>query len=258
MQDLVSVIIPVYNGENTIENAICSVQQQTYSNLQIIVVDDCSSDNTYKIVERLAEKDQRIKLLGNKSNMGVSVSRNRGCNEAIGEYIAFLDSDDIWYSKKIERQLESLKMNKADFCYTSYEIMEKDSKSIMIKYKVAEKVNYKALLKENFICCSSVLIKTDIMKKNPFISQYFHEDFILWLTLLKQGYIAVGVSEYLVTYRKGGRSANKVNAVRNRWKIYIGYEHLNILMAIYYFIWYAINGVKKYYLIELKNKVLKR
>lgn len=254
MKDLVSVIIPVYNGEKTIEKAIASVQSQSYTALQIIVIDDCSQDGTYKIVEALAKEDERIILIKNKVNLGVATSRNNGCKLVTGKYIAFLDSDDLWYPQKIELQLEYLNKTKAHLCYTSYEMVEKNSQD-SIRYKVANKVDYKSLLKENIICCSSVLLERRLMEQNPFVSQYFHEDFILWLTILKQGYQAVGISQCLVIYQKGGRSADKVNAMKNRWRIYRSYEQLSTLKSIYYFMWYAINGIKKYYLTKMKYKV---
>lgn len=254
MQDLISVIVPVYNGEKTIEKAIRSAALQTYSNLQIIVVDDCSKDNTVNIIKSMAQEDVRICYYINPKNLGVSETRNFACSQAKGTYIAFLDSDDEWYPDKLQLQLEYLNRSKGDICYTAYEIYEEYKDNVYKKYMVPSQVDYRGLLKENVICCSTVLIKKEILDKNPFTKEYFHEDYILWLKLLKKGNKAVGLQRYLVRYAKGGRSSDKINAMYNRWQIYRKCEHLHIISAIYYFIFYGINGTKKYY-INKKNDI---
>ena len=263
MQDLVSVIVPVYNSEKTIEKAIKSVVLQTYSNLQILVVDDCSTDNTVNIIKNMAQEDSRICYYINSKNLGVAETRNFACNQAKGTYIAFLDSDDEWYPEKLQLQLEYLSQFEGDICYTAYEIVDKYKDNVYKKYMVPLQVSYKELLKENVICCSTVLIKKEILDKNPFTTEYFHEDFILWLNLLKKGNIAIGLQQYLTRYTKGGRSSDKINAMYNRWQIYRKYEHLHIISAIYYFVFYGINGIRKYYInkksyTSIKHEVIRR
>lgn len=253
MKDLVSIIIPVYNGEETIERAVRSVAVQTYNNLQILIVDDCSTDNTSNIIKRMAEEDSRIHYHINSKNLGVSATRNLACNLAQGDYIAFLDSDDEWYPEKLQLQLQHINEFKADVCYTAYEIVENNTKDILRRYMIPHQVKYKDLLKENVICCSTVLLKKDILKNDPFTKGYFHEDFVLWLELLRKGSKAVGLQQYLVRYARGGRSSNKINAMYNRWKVYRKCEGLNLFNTIYYFSFYAVNGIRKYYIHKGNN-----
>lgn len=246
MEELVSVIIPIYNGELTIKRTVKSVLNQSYSNIEVIIIDDCSTDNSYNIIENIAQNDKRIKLYHNEINLGVSKTRNIGINFASGEFIAFLDSDDVWKKDKLKRQLCYMNKTQIDICYTGYEIIgESDGESII--YKVPKYIDYAGLLKENIICCSSVVIKSDLLRENHFNDEFFHEDFVLWLQLLKLGIKASGIQESLVIYRKGGRSANKIKAAKNRWIIYRKSERLTFLQSMYYFLCYTINGIKKYY-----------
>lgn len=246
MEELVSVIIPVYNADERIEKACDSVLNQSYSNIEVIIIDDCSSDNSFNIIKNMSKKDKRIKAYKNEINLGVSQTRNLGIEMAKGKFIAFLDSDDIWKKDKLEKQISHINETKADICYTGYEIIDKDERHVTI-YTVPNNIDYAGLLKENVICCSSIVIKSELLKINHFEHEFFHEDFVLWLKLLKKGYKAVGIQEALVIYRKGGRSSNKIKASINRWNVYRKSEHLKLIPSIYYFVFYVINGVKKYY-----------
>lgn len=246
MKNLVSIIIPVYNASETIENTVKSVLNQSYTNFEMIIIDDCSTDNSFEIVDELSKRDSRIILHRNKNNLGVAKTRNFGITIAKGEFISFLDSDDIWKSSKLEKQLEYIKQKNADICYSSYEMINNNETSRILRV-VPEEINYKNLLKENVICCSTAIVKTDLLKKYPFETQFFHEDFVLWLKLLKRGFKAIGIQESLVIYRKGGRSADKLKACKNRWIVYRKSEELSLILSTYYIISYAINGIKKYY-----------
>lgn len=246
MKNLVSVIIPVYNAAKTIEKTIKSVLHQSYTYFEIIIIDDCSTDNSFQIIEELSESDSRIILYRNEKNLGVAKTRNAGINIAKGEFISFLDSDDIWKSTKLEKQLEYIKQNNGDICYTSYEMIDNNETNRVLR-GVPKEINYKGLLKENVICCSTTIVKSDLLKKYLFETEFFHEDFVLWLKLLRAGYKAVGIQETLVIYRKGGRSSDKLKACKNRWIVYRKSEGLSLISSMYYFIKYTINGVKKYY-----------
>ncbi|WP_252247350.1 glycosyltransferase family 2 protein [Clostridium sp. ZBS4] len=247
MRSLVSIIIPVYNASKTIEKTIQSVLNQRYNNFEIIIIDDCSTDRSVEIIENLSKTDKRILIYKNKNNLGVSLTRNLGITIARGEFIAFLDSDDIWKPLKLQRQLDYIKKEDIDLCYTSYEIInDKNETDGDIRF-VPRNINYNNLLKENIICCSTVVLKKKLLVKYNFKSDYFHEDFVLWLQLLKDGFKAQGINESLVLYRKGGRSSDKIKAFKNRWIVYRRSEKLNIFVSLYYIIFYAINGMKKYY-----------
>lgn len=246
MQELISIIIPVYNASSTIDKTIESALRQSYYNIEIILIDDCSTDNSFNIIKNNSDNDKRIKVYRNEINLGVANTRNLGIKLASGEFIAFLDSDDIWKRDKLEKQIRYIKKKNADICYTSYEMTNSRGTDLEI-YKVPNNINYKGLLKENVICCSSVLIKSEILKGNQFNSEFFHEDFVLWLNLLKNSFKLVGLQESLVIYRKGGRSSDKIKASKNRWIIYRKSEKLTLVLSMYYFVCYIINGLKKYY-----------
>jgi teichuronic acid biosynthesis glycosyltransferase TuaG len=171
--------------------------------------------------------------------MGTAKSRNIGVLHAKGKYIAFIDSDDLWHKDKIEKQVRLLAKKNSDLCYTASVIVDKNT--ILGKRTVPLKTDYKKLLKENTIACSSVLIKKD--KLLPFDSRYFHEDYALWLRLLKNGCKAVGINKPLLCYHLGGRSADKKNAAKHRWEIYRKSEQFGVLKSAYYFLFYACNGL---------------
>lgn len=241
----ISVIMPAYNAAQYIEKAIQSVIGQTIKSWELIIVNDASTDNTSEIVRRMAAQDMRIVLHENKINLGVSETRNRGIGLAVGEYIAFLDSDDIWEHDKLQRQLEALQRTHADLCFTSYAVMHENGEQA-IPYRVPQNIDYVGLLKENVIGCSTVLLKRSSLGEHRFETGFFHEDYVLWLKLLKGNCIAVGIDELLVQYRTGGRSHNKVNAAKNRWRIYRKCEKLSLPMATYFFLNYCCNGLKKH------------
>ncbi len=248
MRNLVSIIVPVYNASKTIEKTIKSVLNQSYNNFEIIIIDDSSTDKTFEIIEKLGKNDRRILIYKNKDNLGVALTRNLGIAIAKGEFIAFLDSDDIWNPLKLQLQLENIKRYDIDLSYTSYKLINDTNDSEGKIRFVPKNIEYKTLLKENIICCSTVLLKKDLILKYKFKSNYFHEDFVLWLQLLKDGFKFRGINEVLVLYRKGGRSSDKIKALKNRWIVYRKSEKLNIIVSLYYMIFYMINGIKKYYM----------
>lgn len=242
---MVSVIIPAFNCENTISKTILSALHQTVASLEVIVIDDASTDQTYHLVEQISSTEHRIRLYKNPKNCGVAKTRNIGCRYAHGKYIAFLDSDDIWQADKLEKQLQELKRTQSDFSYSSYYIISESAARKKL-YKVPASTSYSQLLKENVIGCSTVLIRTDLMKEYKFSPDFFHEDYALWLTLLREGYRAVGIEEAMVFYRKGGRSSNKFKAAKNRWIIYRQLEKLSFFSSIYYLSCYFFASIRKY------------
>ena len=247
---LISVVIPAYNAEKTLGRAIESVLAQTYSNIELIVVEDCSWDNTLKIAASYAKKDSRIRVLQNQANLGVAMSRNRGIEEAQGDWIAFLDSDDAWVPSKLKKQAEALQKNPScSLCFTG-SAFEND-KGVRCAYtlSVPGQLNYEELLKQNLISCSSVLVKCEVLIKFPMVSDpMIHEDFAAWLKILKDGSAALGINEPLLVYRLSSqsKSGNKLRAARMQWKTYrvagIGYRE-----SIRYFLIYAWRNLKKYF-----------
>lgn len=245
---LCSVVIPVYNCFETLGQTIQSVLNQSYNNLEILVINDQSTDRSLDIVKNFAEKDKRIHIIENRKNLGVAQSRNKGFENIKGEYVALLDGDDIWESKKLEQQIAALQNTNCDFCYSSYSYINGAGKEVGHPHIIPDSCTYEDLLKENFICCSSVVLRSELTQKYKMTSEFFHEDFVYWLELLKSGYSGIGCSQVLVKYRvsQKGRSYNKLSAAKNRWLIYRKYCKLDILSSLYYFSHYAFNGFNKY------------
>ena len=247
-RELISVIMPAYNSEKYILKAIHSVMNQTYSDWELIVIDDGSVDSTVDIVREISANEPRIQLYINQSNMGVSKTRNRGFDLAQGKYIALLDSDDIWHTDKLEKQLALLKEKKADVVYSSYCMVSEDIPDKQKKYIVPVQISYSDMLCENFVGCSTVLMRSEIAKMYCFDSAFFHEDYVLWLNLLKNGCSFVGCTEILVDYTvvSNSRSHNKIKAAKNRWIIYRKSQKLSLYKSAAAFFSYMFNGIKKY------------
>lgn len=244
---LVSVIMPAYNAEQYIEESTASVLNQTFRNIELIIVNDCSTDNTLDIIKNISQKDIRVIVIDNTTNLGCADSRNKALVEANGEYIAFCDSDDVWGSEKIKKQLNHIKNSNADMIFTAYEMV--DSNGVFIKSRsVKQELILDDLLKENSVIFSSTLFKKESIKEFCFDSHWFHEDYVFLLECLKKNLKFCGINEALVKYRvhNNGRSFNKINAAKHRWKIYREFLKLGMLKSWCYLFVYMLNGIKKY------------
>lgn len=246
-KNLVSIITPMFNSEKYIEGTIKSVLNQTYNEWEMLIIDDCSSDSSPEIVKSFVEKDSRIKYFKTESNQGVSYARNLAIKNSSGQFIAFLDSDDQWESEKLEKQIGYMKDNDFAITFTSYELMDENSNSLHKTIKVPCSVDYNGLLKGNIMGCLTVVIDKTKMDFDIKLSGIPHEDYVLWLSILKKGYIAYGVDEVLARYRKSSTSlsGNKLKAAKWTWNIYRNVEQISLPKAIYYFINYSINGIRK-------------
>lgn len=245
---MISIVMPAYNAGKFITEAINSVVNQTYKNWELIVIDDGSSDNTVETIKFLAAEDERIHFYANEKNIGVAETRNRGFDIANGEYIALLDSDDIWLCEKLEKQIVLAKEKEADIIYTSYEIIDIHGNKTKEDYIVPSKTGFDELLGENHIGCSTVLLRKRIIEKYRFNKSFYHEDYVLWLQLLKDGFSAYGLTEALVKYRlyTGSRASNKFKSAKMRWIIYREYLKLPLIKSVKSIISYALAGIKKY------------
>lgn len=244
---LISIIMAAYNAENTIGQAITSVIQQTYADFELIIINDCSTDRTVDVINEFIKKDARIRLINNSKNMGVSYTRKHGLNEAEGSWIAILDSDDLWLPEKLAKQVEFQKKTNADLLYTGSGFMNVDGKQINWKLNVPEVITYRQLLKQNILSNSSALVRKDLYEKYYAVGDDMHEDFAIWLQILRNGIKAYGINEPLLIYRLDdkSKSGNKLKAAMMNWNTY-RYIGLNVLEAAYYEFWYAINGLCKY------------
>lgn len=244
---MVSIIMAAYNAEKTIEQAINSVLNQTYTDFELLVVNDCSKDRTVELVKRIAATDGRVRLVSNATNSGVSYTRKHGLKESNGSWIAILDSDDAWAPDKLEKQIELQKRTNADLLFTGSAFMDSDGQPIDWYLHAPAEVTYRQLLKQNVLSNSSALVRKELYAKYYAIGDGMHEDFAIWLSILKEGKKAYGVDEPLLIYRiaKSSKSGNKVKAARMNWNTY-RYVGLNLMEAIYYECWYIFNGIRKY------------
>lgn len=244
---LISIIMAAYNAEKTIEQAIDSVLSQTYTNFELLVVNDCSADRTAELVKSIAAKDSRVRLISNVKNSGVSYTRKHGLEEAKGSWIAILDSDDAWAPEKLEKQIELQRRTNADLLFTGSAFMDSEGHPIDWYLHAPKEVTYRQLLKQNVLSNSSALVRKELYAKHYAIGDGMHEDFAIWLSILKKGTKAYGVDEPLLIYRiaKSSKSGNKVKAARMNWNTY-RHVGLNLMEAIYYECWYIFNGIRKY------------
>lgn len=248
-QPLVSVVMPAYNCEKYIAEAIESVQKQTYTQWELLIINDCSTDNTRMLADRYAKADSRIRILDNEANSGVAKTRNHGITQAQGAYIALLDGDDVWCAEKLEKQIECLQKSHAEFCYCSYDFINKTGLPCGKPFVVPQTTTFEQMLVRNVVGCSTVVISSKILKAHLFSSEFYHEDYALWMELFQERIPVCGIVEVLCHYRRieTSRSANKLHAAKQRWKIYREKLRLPLCKSIVCFLCYAIKGTKKHY-----------
>lgn len=246
-KELVSIITPSYNSSKFIEDTINSVISQTYGYWELIIVDDCSKDNSVSIIKKYIEKDCRIKLIQNKENKGAAETRNEALKIAKGSFIAFLDSDDLWLPKKIEEQLSFMKKNNYPISFTDYELIDEDGYFLGKVVRTVSSIDYKGYLKNTIIGMSTAMIDTNMIEPFKFVNIRTRQDTYLWITLLKRGHNAYGLNTVLANYRvrKDSISANKLKAARRVWYLYYNLEKLGLVRSAYYFMNYVFNAIKK-------------
>lgn len=248
INELVSIIMPAFNCEKYVAESIESVLKQTYTNWEMIIVNDKSSDNTKKIIEMYEKSEPRIKLINLEKNQGAAVARNIALEEAKGQYIAFLDSDDRWKNKKLEKQLNFMKNNKYGFTFTEYEYILDENNNKNKIFRVISELDYHTALKNTIIGCLTVVIDRKIIGdfRMPLVRR--GQDNLTWLMLLKKGHKAYGLAEVLGEYRKvkGSLSNNKFKALKRQWNNYRKFEQLKFWKCCYYYFLYIINNIKKY------------
>lgn len=246
----VAIIMPSYNSEKFIVESVESVLAQTYSNWELIIVDDCSPDSSNHIIMKYVDSDHRIKLIKLEKNSGPAVARNTAIEAANGRYIAFLDSDDVWLPNKLEKQIKFMQDNDLAFTYSSYRLVGEDNEHLGV-FIIKDKISYFDMLKTCSVGCLTAIYDTEKIGKQYMPLILKRQDYGLWLKILKLIGETRGILEPLATYRirKNSVSSNKVKAAKYQWKIYREIEKLSFLKSLYYFAFYAYNGVTKY-----KNK----
>lgn len=244
---LVSVIMPTYNCAKFIAETLDSIQAQTYENWEVIIVDDCSKDNTKEIVDEYIAKDARIKYHCLETNSGAAVARTTAMKMAEGEYMAFCDSDDLWMPDKLEKQLAFMNENDYAFSCTAYEQIDEESKPKNRVIKTVKKTNYNRLLLDCPVGNSSVMYNVEKMGKFEVPNIRKRNDDALWLQMLKKEKYIWGMPDVLMRYRirSNSISSNKLSVIKYHWKLYREIEHLNVFRSTFHVCWWCFLKVFK-------------
>lgn len=236
LEKLVSIIMPTYNSAAFVGESIRSVQQQTYENWELIIADDCSDDETVNVVESFAKNDSRIKLKKTEHNLGPAGARNIAIEAANGQYFAFLDSDDIWYPEKLEKQIAFMEKNNYLFTYTSYEIINSRSEPVGVVLSAPNKVNYnKTLYGGNVVGNLTVVYNAEKLGKFFVPDIKKRNDFALWLLVLSECGNGYGMKEVLAKYRVRNGSVStthKYKMIKYHWELYRHIEKLSLVKSV--------------------------
>lgn len=240
---LVSIIMPAYNAEKFIKQSIGSVLLQTYDNFELLVIDDCSNDQTVQAVR--AFDDERVKLIQLLHNSGAAKARNEGIKEAKGEFMAFLDSDDLWTKTKLADQIDFMRSN--DYAFTCTEYVEMDEQeNVLTTVKVREKMNYNDLLKH---CPGNSTVIYNVNRLGKFYAPDIkrRNDFALWLQVIKKAQFIYGLKQTYSYYRVGNESlsSNKAKLIRHQWMVLHEIEHLSVVKSSYLIIHKIISVIFK-------------
>ena len=261
MKELVSVIVPVYRAEDYIAKTIAIVQAQTWHNWELLLIEDCSPDDSAEAVRRILKKNtavspagrgfteeytgaggQRIALFCKEKNEGAARARNTGLDMARGRYIAFLDADDVWHPDKLEKEMRFMRERQAGFVFTAYEFGDEQARPTGKVVHVPAELTYRQALSRTVIFTTTVLFDREVIPdrllRMPVVES---EDTATWWQILREGYTAFGLDEVLAVYRRPAQSlsSNKVTAVRRIWNLYRRQEKLSVIVSAWYFVMWA-------------------
>lgn len=244
MNSKVSVIVPVYNAAAFIADTITSVLKQDHTDIELLLVDDGSADESMEVMKGFSS--EKVRILTNTEKKGAAGARNTGIKAATGRYIAFIDADDLWLPSKLSKQVGFMQEGDKAFSFTGYEFADETGRGLGKIVRVPERISYKEALKNTTIFTSTVMFDTDKLSKDDILMPYVKsEDTATWWKVLKMGHDAYGLDESLTMYRRIGRSlsSNKLEAIRRIWNLYRKVEHLNIFYSIYCFCFWAVRAV---------------
>lgn len=239
---MVSVIMPAFNAAEYITETIFSVQRQTHEEWELLVVDDASTDNTSEVVTALQKEDERIKYYSLPANQGAGFARNIGIKAATGDFIAFLDADDLWKPEKLEKQLRLMQEEHVDVCYSSYELIDKEGRGLNKVIQAPGYLPFNKLKKANYIGNLTGIYNASTLGKIycPLIRK--RQDWGLWLLAVEKAGHARGIQESLALYRKrpNSISGNKLEMLQYNYRVYrkvLGYNPAKSLFWMLLFLW---------------------
>lgn len=249
----VSIITPCFNCQEFLEETFATVTQQSFENWEWILVDDCSTDDSHLKLQELAERDSRIKVFKNEENCGAAVTRNIGLENATGDYIAFLDSDDLWHPKKLELQMADIEKNKVDFSYHDYETVDEAGKHLK-EMNLRGTYSAKDLLKYNPFATSSIVVRRGLIVSHGIrFKEHLRrrQDYFFWYDAIAASKNVKATGQTLSRYRLGNQnslSSNKIKMAKIQWKLYRTEFNLGLISSVWYTSNYALHGIKKYLL----------
>lgn len=235
MEKLVSIIIPTYNSADFIADTLASVQQQTYPNWEVILVDDGSTDTTLTIAQNIAQTDHRIRIFKNLTNSGTGVTRNNALHHCQGNYIAFLDADDLWKSNKLERQLQFMQEQQQPFTFSFYECIDEAGNPLNRLVEAPKNLSYRQLFFCNYVGNLTGIYDADFFEKIAISSIRKRQDWMLWLTILKKLKSAKPIPESLAYYRirNNSLSASKVALLQHNFAVYRQFHRYNFVVSLF-------------------------
>jgi len=243
----ISIVVPVYNAEKYIEQTISMVRKQTFTDWELILVEDCSKDNSRKVLEEITDtlNDARIRVIYKERNEGAARARNTGLNAVEGRYLAFLDADDIWKEEKLENELAFMQEKNAAFVFSAYEFGDEQGMGTGKVVTVPEKLTYKQALSRTVIFTSTTLFDLEkISKELLTMPEVPSEDSATWWQILKAGHIAYGYPEVTTIYRRPPKSlsSNKGEAIKRIWYLYRKVEKLSVIASVWCFAGWALRA----------------
>lgn len=235
MQRLVSIITPSFNSEKFISETIKSVQNQSHQIWEMIIVDDCSKDKTVEIIESFIKNDPRIQLHKLDKNSGAGIARNTAIQDAKGDYIAFLDADDLWKPEKLEKQLTFMQTNNLLFTFSFYDWIDEQGNSLKKRVEAPRNLTYKQLFFCNYVGNLTGIYEVKYFGKIPISSIRKRQDWIMWLTILKKVKTAKPVPESLAFYRirTDSISRSKIDLIKHNFSVYRQFHKLNLVSSVF-------------------------
>lgn len=246
----ISIVVPVYNAGNYIEQTVEMVRKQTFTDWELILVEDCSKDNSAEVMRTLESElqDARIRVIYKEKNEGAAKARNTGVDAATGQYLAFLDADDIWMEDKLAKELAFMKEKQAAFVFTAYEFGDENAVGTGKIVKVPDALTYKKALSRTIIFTSTTMFDLSILGKDmvkmPAVQS---EDTATWWRILRAGYTAYGCPEVTTIYRRPPQSlsSNKGKAIQRIWYLYRKVEKLSFLTSVVCFVGWAFRATMR-------------
>lgn len=248
--EIVSVITPVYNVASVIGRTLDSMLMQNYKDLEIVLVDDCSKDNSAEIIAKYTAKYPNIVYHKHEKNGGAAVARNTALRLAKGRYVAFLDSDDLWCKDKLDKQLTFMKEKDAAICCTAMDCIDEEDKPINSVREVRESITYKLLLRNTMIATSTVIIDRNKTGDFQMPLRRGGQDYATWLMLMRNGIVCWGLNEVLSHYRvmSNSLSSNKWKSIKQVWQIQTQDEGVNRVKATINVLFFIVNAFIKHYI----------